>query len=162
MQKLITLENGQEILLDGNITWTMIYQNQFGRDIIPDLMPALSTIVELAASVAEGGADIDDFRAVIASLGDGNAANAIAELTTFKTTDLLNIIWSLAKCANEDIAPPYQWLRQFDVFPLDKIIPEAFGLVMDSSISLKNLTSLREDIAETQAKIAEKTRRKKA
>ena len=152
MQKLIKLEDGQEILLDGNITWTMEYQNQFGHDIIPDLMPALSAIVELIASVYEGAADIKDVRAVIASLGGGNATNAIVELTGIRSTDLLNVIWAMAKCADDDIAPPKAWLKQYDVFPLDKIVPEAFELILDSSISRKNVIRLREILNFARAK----------
>lgn len=158
MQKLIKLENGQEILLDGNLTWTMEYQNQFGHDIVPDLMPALRAAFELITAIFRDRAEINNAQEVIAALGNGNAQDALIELSGLQATDMIHIIWALAKCADEDIAPPKQWLRQFDVFPLDKIIPEAFGLIVDSSVSLKNSTSLREGMKSAQAKIAESTK----
>lgn len=158
MQKLIKLENGQEILLDGNLTWTMEYQNQFGHDIVPDLMPALRAAFELITAIFRDRAEINNAQEVIAALGNGNAQDALIELSGLQATDMIHIIWALAKCADEDIAPPRQWLRQFDVFPLDKIIPEAFGLIVDSSVSLKNSTSLREGMKSAQAKIAESTK----
>lgn len=158
MQKLITLENGQEILLDGNLTWTMEYQNQFGHDIVPDLMPALRAAFELITAIFRDRTEINNAQEVIAALGNGNAQDALIELSGLQATDMIHIIWALAKCADEDIAPPRQWIRQFDVFPLDKIIPEAFGLIVDSSVSLKNSTSLREGMKSAQAKIAESTK----
>lgn len=156
MQKLIKLEDGQEILLDGNLAWTMEYQNQFGHDILPDLMPALSAVIDLIAAVYGGTADINDTRAFIASLGGGNATSALVELAGLRVTDLFHIIWAMAKCADDDIAPPRVWLKQFEYFPLDEIIPEALELIIESSISRKNSPRLREKLDSARAVVERK------
>ena len=47
MQTTITLENGQEIKIDNNLAWLMEYQNQFGEDILPTLMPLMLSFTDL-------------------------------------------------------------------------------------------------------------------
>lgn len=142
MQKVVKINSKQSIKLDANFSWLYAYRNQFGVDIAPKLIPALNAGVALYAEVAkhtgEGQTAADIFREIPAL----EIQNAITELAGLELVDLVNIIWALAKAADDTIDPPEVWVRQFDTFPLDVILPAAVGLVLDSSISTKNLKTL--------------------
>ena len=49
----------------------------------------------------------------------------------------------MAKAADETIEPPKQWVRKFEIFPLDVIGPEVFQMVLKGFISSKNLKRLK-------------------
>ena len=55
----------------------------------------------------------------------------------------VNVIWAMAKAADETIAPPKRWVRQFDEFPVDVILPEVFGMVISGFVSSKNRDRLK-------------------
>ena len=57
--------------------------------------------------------------------------------------DLIRIVWAMAKAADDSIEPPEIWLKQFNVFPLDLILPEVVSLAAQGFISSKNLKRLR-------------------
>jgi hypothetical protein len=57
---------------------------------------------------------------------------------------VVNVTWAMAKTADENIEPPKQWVRQFDSFPLDVIIPNVYELIMKGFASSKNLKRLKE------------------
>ena len=94
----------------------------------------------MAKHTGEGQTAADIFREIPAL----EIQNAITELAGLELVDLVNIIWALAKAADDTIDPPEVWVRQFDTFPLDVILPAAVGLVLDSSISTKNLKTLQD------------------
>jgi hypothetical protein len=49
----------------------------------------------------------------------------------------------MAKAADEDIDPPKRWVRQFDEFPLDVVVPAVYELVLKGFVSSKNLKRLK-------------------
>jgi len=53
------------------------------------------------------------------------------------------VTWALAKAADERILPPKQWVRQFDSFPLDIIVPAVGELLFKGFSSSKNLARLK-------------------
>ena len=66
-----------------------------------------------------------------------------------ESVDLLNIVWAMAKNADEEIPEPREWFKQFDVFPVDVIAPAVFELIFKAMVSTKNLKrlqSLRESL----------------
>lgn len=141
MEKIITID-GKDVKLNNNGAWAMEYQDQFGKDILPVLLP-------LVASIAEGIA------AVLADTKDDLSAKAIAEAIQGQTMEILapiyqtevvdlvyNVTWALAKNADPDIPEPKRWIRQFDNFPLDVIVPEVYGMIMQGFTSSKNWTRL--------------------
>lgn len=146
MQSLITLENGQEIKIDNNLAWLMEYQNQFGEDILPTLMPLLLSLTDLLGGLAEQGVDFEklDVNDIMQVFRSEAAMEAGIKLATFRTTDVINIVWSLAKAADDTIEPPKKWIRQFDSFPLDIILPEAGMAVAKGVMSSKNFERLTE------------------
>ena len=146
MKDIIKLENGQEITLDNNLAWLMEYQNQFGEDILPSLMPLIMSLSDMIGSIAESK-DIDfnniKIEDLMKVLSMEETMDAWIKLSAFKTTDIINIIWALAKAADGNIDPPIKWIRQFeDGFPIDIILPKAAKLVVKGVMSSKNVERL--------------------
>lgn len=147
MQEIITLENGQEIKIDNNLAWLMEYQNQFGEDILPTLMPLLLSLTDLLGGLADQGVDFDDFgvNEIMKVFKSEAAIEAGIKLATFRATDVINIVWALAKAADDKIEPPTKWIRQFDDgFPLDIILPKTGLAVAKGVMSSKNFERLTE------------------
>lgn len=141
MEKVIKIGE-KEVRISNNVAWTMEYRDQFNKDIVPAIMPLLSTITEAISSVvSEAGTDL-----TLQSLADavqGRANDILLPMYQLELVDLINVTWAMAKAADEDIDPPRKWIRQFDDFPLDVIGPAVFELVMKGFVSSKNLIRLK-------------------
>ena len=143
MEKIIKIGN-KEVKLSNNVAWTMEYRDQFGKDIVPALMPLLISAVEgVSAVVAEtGGKDIkaED----IAEAIQGRVTDILLPMFQVEFVDtIINVTWAMAKAADEEIEPPKKWVRQFEEFPLDVIIPAVYELVVKGFASSKNLKRLK-------------------
>ena len=143
MEKVVKIGK-QEVRLNNNVAWTMEYRDQFGKDIVPALMPLLVSMLEgLSAVVAETG-KTDVSVEEIADAFQGRATDILLPMFQAEFVDLvINVTWAMAKAADEGIAPPKQWVRQFDVFPLDVIAPAIYDLVLKGFVSSKNLKRLK-------------------
>lgn len=142
MEKVIKI-GSNEVRLSNNVAWVMEYRDQFGKDILPAIMPLITTVSEgISTVLSEAGTDI-----TIESLSEainGRAMDVLLPLYQAEFVDLvINVTWAMAKAADEDIDPPKKWVRQFDTFPLDVVGPTIFELVMKGFISSKNLTRLK-------------------
>lgn len=151
MVKVIEVD-GNTFKLDGNITWMMEYQEQFGHDILPDLMPIIGAVFEYMEDAAASGVSLKNAKDITNALGRGiSATGPLVELASFQMTDIIRIVWAMAKTADPDIDPPKQWARKYDPFPFDVLIPEVFTLAAQSSMSSKNLNSLWSGLRSPQA-----------
>ena len=141
MEKKIKIDSKTSLTLSNNIGWLFIYRDQFGRDIVPVLIPALNAGIDLAVSVmkATGGQGIKG----IESIDPDAMKDALIDAAGLEMVDILNIVWAMAKNADEDIEPPREWVRQFDTFPLDVIGPAVFELLYKGMISSKNSRRLQ-------------------
>lgn len=141
MEKIVKLGD-KEIRLDNNLVWTMEYRDQFNKDILPVLLPTAATLMETISTVIAGtGGELSLVK--IAESLEGRAVDVLLPMTQMDFVDVaINITWAMAKAADESIKPPKQWIREFEVFPLDVVIPEAFNLALEGCISLKNLQRL--------------------
>ena len=140
MEKIIKIGD-KEVRLNNNVAWTMEYRDQFGKDILPAIIPMIASISEGVASVM---ADANDDGMVnvksIASALEGRSMDILLPMFQAEFVDLvINITWAMAKAADESIEPPKRWVRQFDSFPLDVIVPEVGELVISGFSSSKNL-----------------------
>lgn len=142
MEKIIKIGK-QEVRLNNNVAWTMEYRDQFGKDIVPVVMPLLASMIEgLSTVIAEAGDEIN--LSTIAEAVQGRAIDIMLPMFQAEFVDLVvNVTWAMAKAADEGIAPPKQWVRQFEEFPLDVIAPAVFDLVMKGFVSSKNLKRLK-------------------
>lgn len=136
MVKEIKINDTTEIRLSNNIGWAIIYREQFGHDIVPDLLPVVSAILTLLKEVDEKGLDLK-------KIDSGILQDALINLAGLQLVDFLNLIWAMAKTADGKTPEPKKWVTQFEEFPLDIIAPEAFNLLTEGLISSKNLSSLR-------------------
>lgn len=145
MEKTIKIGK-KSVRLNNNISWAIVYRDQFGRDIIPALMPLLASALDIISGlINETGKTENIELADLAKLADGDALlNAVIHLGGFEFTDLICITWALAKCADEDIPAPREWIAQFDSFPIDVIAPEVFTLIFKGVVSSKNLKRLED------------------
>ena len=127
MRKTIKLENKKEIKINTSWNWAYIYQEYFGHDIIPDLVPAIDAFLKMFTEIING----DD------------VAEENFDLYGLEITTLTNLVWALAKNADDDIPEVNEWLDSFDRFPLDIIIPAVIEALADSMISTKKAKLLR-------------------
>ena len=143
MQKIIKIGK-QEVRLNNNVAWTMEYRDQFGKDIVPALMPVIASMIEgVSTIVAETGKSeisVSD----IADAIQGRAMEVLLPMFQVEFVDVvINVTWAMAKAADENIAPPKQWVKQFETFPLDVVAPAVYDLVLKGFVSSKNLKRLK-------------------
>ena len=138
MEKTITIDN-KEVRLNNNAAWAMEYRDQFGRDIVPVLLPAVATMIEGLSSLFNEADDIQNITAkTLAEALEGRAMEILLPMYQIELVDVvINVTWALAKCADENIPDPKRWIRQFDEFPLDIIVPEVYEMIMKGFSSSK-------------------------
>ena len=143
MEKVINIGE-HEVKLNNNVAWTMEYRDQFGKDIVPALMPVLASMIEgVSTVIAESGKaeiSISDLAEAI----QGKSLDVLLPMFQVEFVDtIINVTWAMAKAADENIDPPKRWVRQFEAFPLDVIVPAVYELVLKGFVSSKNLTRLK-------------------
>lgn len=144
MEKTVKIGN-KSLKLSNNIGWAIIYRDQFGRDIIPSLMPMLASTMDIISGlVGEVGDKKEISFADIIKTVDGDALiNAVIHLGGLEIVDLINITWAMAKAADDSIDEPKEWVRTFDSFPVDVIAPAVGELVFKGCVSSKNQKRLK-------------------
>lgn len=142
MEKKIKLDGKTSITLNNNVGWLFIYKDQFGRDIVPSLVPVLNAGIDLVFGVyKETGGKIS--KDSIMNIDTDALTDAIYSAASIEAVDLLNIVWALAKNADEEIPEPREWFKQFEAFPVDVIAPAVFELIFKAMVSTKNLKRLQ-------------------
>lgn len=137
MVKSIKVNDNTELLLSNNIAWAMEYRDQFGHDIVPDLLPVVSAIASFI-----GEANLRDFD--IKKIDRDVVQTAIINLAGVQFVDFLNLVWAMNKTADPQTPLPRKWADQFDDgFYLDTVAPEVFDLLLSGLVSSKNLQGLR-------------------
>ena len=83
---------------------------------------------------------------ILKTIDQDEITDAIITLSGLEFTTFINLTWSLAKQADESIDEPEEWVKQFNVFPMDIIAPEVVKLIVKGLVSSKNLKRLTEKI----------------
>lgn len=142
MEKVLKIGK-TSVKLNNNVAWTMEYRDQFGKDIVPALMPVIASILEGVSTVlsdSNGNIELES----IADAITGRSMDILLPLFQVEFVDtIINVTWAMAKAADENIEPPKQWVRNFDRFPLDVIVPAVYDLVLKGFVSSKNLERLK-------------------
>ena len=153
MEKIINIGN-KEVKLNNNVAWTMEYRDQFGKDIVPALMPVMASIIEGVTTVIADTGKTEITVADIADAIQGRTMEIMLPMFQVEFVDVvINVTWAMAKAADESIEPPKKWVRQFDEFPLDVVGPAVFDMIIKgfvSSKNLKRLENLRTSLKELQ------------
>ena len=145
MEKIIKIGK-KSVKLNNRVSWAIVYRDQFGRDIIPTIMPLFASALDIFSGIINETGKTDDIELTdLAKLADGDSLlNAAIHLGGFEFTDLICITWALAKCADEDIPEPREWIKEFETFPVDVVAPEVFSLIFKGVVSSKNLKRLED------------------
>lgn len=154
MEKVIKIGK-TSVTLSNNVAWTMEYRDQFGKDPLEAIMPIITSLIEVLTSIVNETGKAGEINMIdITSALEGRALDITLPLTQLGIVDsVVNVVWAMAKAANEGIAPPKTWVRQFDAFPLDIVIPAVADMVLkgfSTSKNLKRLRSLLESLKMTQ------------
>lgn len=134
MIKEITISENQKTKLNASLGWVLRYRAQFGHDILPDLLPMLESGLVLVGGAMDESGELE-WRKL---LDFDNVSSAMISFAGAEFTTALNIIWAMAKNADESIPAPFEWANQFENFPLDKIIPEVLDALISTVVSEKN------------------------
>lgn len=140
MIKTINLGNGQSLEINSSGGWLYVFQEQFGFDVLPLLMPALEAGLK-AVGIAVQGADGNDkieATQMLANFDDESINEIMMSFSGLQLTTLLNIVWAMAKNANDNIPEPKVFYNSFDEFPSDLVIPEVVRQIINTTISKKN------------------------
>lgn len=138
MEKTIKIDEKNSVRLSNNVGWLLAYRDQFGVDIVPSLVPVLNAVIEIYAEIAKQTGDLKSAADIFTKLDTATIQGAILELAGVQITDLVNVVWAMAKAADDDIEEPRTWVRQFEAFPLDVIAPAVLELAVRGLLSGKN------------------------
>lgn len=133
MKKVIKIDKDNKFEISTSWGWAYIYQETFGHDIIPDLIPLIDTILDTVTGLINGD-NVDD-----SELSD--------KLYGLEITTVTNVIWALAKNANEDIPDVREWLNEHDL-PLADVVPEILDVLIKSMVSTKKAKLLQDRLQE--------------
>ena len=136
----------KDVRVNNRAGWTITYRDQFGHDIVPTLMPLFAGGLDIISGlIKETGKTENVEISDILAITDGDALiNAFIHLSGFEFVEILNITWAMAKEADDSIADPKTWIREFEEFPVDVVVPEIIKLTFKGMVSSKNLERLRE------------------
>ena len=150
MIKTVQFE-GHSLEIDTSGGWFFVYREYFGHDILPDIMPALESALQMAVDVI-GRVDTEelDAKAVINALGEDTLEEMFFKMAGAEITTILQIFWAMAKNRDNSIPQPREFYNQFDCFPWDEVGPLLMKALLDSNISSKNVKSLLENLKKSR------------
>ena len=153
MEKTIKIGK-KNVRLSNNAGWILTYRDQFHRDIIPTIMPLIASIFDVIAGVMQQTGKVEDVEITdLLKVLDGDTImNAFIHLSGLEFYDFVNIMWCMAKEVDEDIPEPKIWIREFEIFPLDEIVPKVAYLIFRGLVSTKNQKRLETMIKDLQPK----------
>ena len=138
--------------LTNKVKWMQVYKNEFGRDIMPMLIPVANAFLEIAVSVmkATGGKSLDMSKAgeVMKDIDIADIQSSMYSLAGLEFTDLLAITWSMARTMDDETADFDTWVDEFvdDLFPVDEIAPTIIEINAKALMSSKNYSRLRKAV----------------
>lgn len=144
MERTIKIGN-KDVRLNNNIGWAMAYRDQFGHDIIPTLMPMMAGALDLLTGIIKetGKTDQVNLGDILKVMDGDSIMDAVFHLGSLELVDFINVTWALAKCADEEIPEPKEWVKQFETFPVDTIAPVVVNMILKGVMSSKNLKRLK-------------------
>ena len=157
MIKTVIIED-RSVEINTSAGWFYRYREQFGHDILPDIMPIVEAVLAGIKELFDGVTIQGDEKYLDVSklpeLMDGDVmVEMFVKMAGMEVVTLFNIFWAMAKNADAKIKPPVEYMNSFDVFPVDELAPGLLYAIAESSVSSKNsaglLTKLRDLIPST-------------
>lgn len=176
MRKQIKWMDGEEeraLILDNTFTWMVYYKEAFGRDIVPDLAPILNSVIKaffavfsavdvnkvikIATSKQKNKTEADRTSAimneVVQKVDPDDITGVIIEATAIESVTFLQIMWALAKCADDSIDEFFEWTKTTSGMTPDFLVSEVFDLVLKGWITENPLVKrLLEETTEPKKK----------
>lgn len=142
MIKTVQFE-GHSLEINTSGGWFFVYKDYFGHDIMPDIMPALETMLQMAVNIA-GKVDPGerDAHQILAALDEDVLEEIFTKMAGAQLTTVMQIVWAMARNADESTPGPREFFNKYDTFPWDTAGPEVFKALLESNISSKNVKSL--------------------
>ena len=156
MKKTVQFD-GHQVEVDTSAGWFYEYMEQFGHDIMPDIMPIIESVMAAVVSVLKESGGTFTEKSIMQAMDNDALVDAFIKLSGMQYLTVLNIFWAMAKNADAGIPEPKRWYKQLGTFPADTMLPELLRLIVDSSVSSKNAKSLLEKIGKWQTKVGEKS-----
>lgn len=145
MEKTIKLDSKTSLRVTNNVSWMMVYHDQFGHDIVPALVPILNGFIDIAVDLAKAtGGETLNKEVILKALETDTLREALFDMAGLEMVDVINIVWAMARALNDDIEEPREWAKSLPAFPLDVIIPIVGDMVLRCMVSTKNLKRLQE------------------
>ena len=145
MIKTIQIDD-RSVEINTSAGWLYDYRENFGHDILPDIMPVLESVLNATASILnESGGEFSQ-KDILNAMNNDFLVDAFVKMAGMEIITMYNIFWAMAKNANRKIERPRDYFNDFDVFPMDEVLPQMFEGIVESSISSKNAKSLLEKI----------------
>lgn len=132
MEKTITID-GKEVRFKASASFPLIYKANFNVDILTIIMPLLSEVI----GSAEGMFTEDSFKNGSLVLTPETISTALEGVYSLELIDIMNLLWTMAKCADSEIPEPMRWFGQFDEFPIVDIAIQVFPMLFESLFSKK-------------------------
>lgn len=145
MKKTIKIDDEQKFEINSSSGWLYAYQEQFGHDVLPVLLPAAEALLQTMADLMKDSKS-DNVGDILAAADEETISNAFITLSGMQLTTVTNIVWAMAKNANDNIESPREWLNSFDVFPWDVVVPQVLSAALEACISKKKFEKLKETI----------------
>lgn len=128
MEKTLTID-GRQVRFRATGAFFLIYKAQFGRDGLADMLGMWGELSETAEQAVE--------------TVDASPSAQQAMLDVLDMEILYNMVWTLAKAADETIPDPLTWLNEFSEFPLEHVMGELQELLQKSMVGSKKKPQLR-------------------
>ena len=133
MIKTIVIDR-KEVQFKASASFPLVYKANFNTDILALILPLLSEILDGLGDDAIVDGKIVVTPSVLSSM--------LENVYSLEFVDIMHLLWTLAKCADDTIPEPIKWFGQFDEFPVADIGKEVFPMLFDSLISKKKLGNL--------------------
>lgn len=130
MKANIKINGKKAFAVDTSMRWLRIYRDTFGHDVLPDIVPLIDAGLSFMADAINGK--------------DINTDELETQMYAMEFVMINNVIWALAKNADDKVGDPEEWEDSFDKFPLDEIMPQIVDVLATSYISTKKLKPLKE------------------
>lgn len=143
MIKKINISDERSVEVNSSAGWLLIYRETFGNDVLPELMPVIEAAIAGMVKILEEAGEEVTVQSLARALEEDEMTDVLAKLSMLEFVTILKIFWALAKNADKSIPSLDEWANEFEILPMDIIVPELFGVIASSMVSRKNLERLR-------------------
>jgi hypothetical protein len=134
MEKTITID-GKEVRFKATASFPLLYKANFNVDVLTIIMPLLSEVI----GGASGMVTKETFKNGSLLLTPETISMALEGVYSLELIDVMNLLWTMAKCADDEIPDPVKWFGQFEEFPVVDIAIQVFPMLFSSLLSKKKL-----------------------